>query len=48
MPFILLTVYIMPYTNILSSGNLHIFWRLFSRYMGNSTKEEGKRGGTYM
>ena len=31
-------VYIMTlYTNILSNGNIHIFWRIFSRYMGNRT-----------
>ena len=45
MPFVLLTVYIMIlYTNILSSGDMHIFQRIFSRYMGNRTKREGKRG----
>ena len=43
MLFVLLTVHIMTlYTNILSSGDMHIFQGIFSRYMGKSTKKEGK------
>ena len=37
------------YTHILSSGDMHIFRRIFSRYMGKSTKKErGGQGDLYV